>query len=239
MRRLALFLLFLIALAVGVVPYATGHLFKFQFTSQIEQLQQLLSHHKRIELAITSYQVGWNKSNATVVATTTSKSGQPVKMRFDLIIHHGPVVLIDGTPQKAIAYIQINAFLPDVLQEILNYRNSFLTMTSLIEFGAKNYAINYKTPTYHFGNELNWDGMSGQAIVSLNHRLITGVKNTLTFTKANATVPMLGLSIAISPITDSTDITKTSSEDIALTHNPSRMAPLSAWERKRLPSFSS
>src|SRR5688500_13327692 len=103
MKKYILLFILLIAISVGLLmPYIEGYLVRDNYYQLVAWYQQKLQNNKDVQLRIESYELGWLQSTANMTIASSEKLGggvfnmQPIVFRIKSIIHHGPLVKING-----------------------------------------------------------------------------------------------------------------------------------------------
>lgn len=210
MKRFILFIFLVVVFAVLAAPFIEGYWFKQLLSKRItafaEQLQP--NAESSIKLEIAEYHLGWLTSTAVVTMTATKKSMQgrggfqmpPIVFKYELQIHHGPIVFVDSQPRLAMANVETNFFLPDIIKAFIpDNGNGFMQAQTLVSLDKNTFSSTIKIPGQDFLGMAKWDGMSGNATFVFANDNLVKVDSQATV-GALITQPGAGGQVVIEPV---------------------------------------
>lgn len=219
MRSLFIFLMILIGLAIWLIPYGDGLLFKYQFTNYIHQLQNLTNRDKKIQIVMSDYHVGWLKSSAHI-AVSINNTKQPVEFDITTLIHHGPILFIDGQVKYAFAWIEGFVHRPDIFSDyVTDTDKGIMQISTLLEFNKYTWTNFYVVPETTLAGIVHWKGLTGQADVITNGFVINEITNNVKIGQVNLQAPGLPYQIIIEPITDKLDVKFSGNQKVNAAHD--------------------
>lgn len=169
--RALLFVIVLLAIALGISPLITGVMFKKVYMQQVAYYQQQLAK-SQVKLEVVDYKSGWFHSNAKLRLTDMEKNNNTlmpqVTSEIDSTIDHGPLVQNPKTGSLSLGYatVHTNVHLPSFLEGFLqNKGKGALQINSLVKFDGKTWLNHYEVPPITLGNNFKWDGLIGDATI--------------------------------------------------------------------------
>lgn len=204
MRSLFLFLIILSGLAAGILPYATGFLFKTQIENYIRQLT-FNSNSSTVQVKLENYHLAWNQSTATIKLTYR----QNETANINLVIHHGPLIRWNNKFFVAQAFIEGN----------VNYANQdWLRLVSVIDFNQTKWKFHYSTNNIQLPAGMQWNGISGDVITSITGAAISNIRNQMQIEQLTYYNPLLKLNLHLEPVSDSLSIDIANNGKISISH---------------------
>lgn len=175
MKKVFLFLILLIGIAIGLAPWADGFLFKKMYYQQVAILaQQIQANEKDVKVEVQSYAAGWLQSvaNVTISIKDETSPEKPVVFSIKSIIHHGPLVKVNNAWQKAYAYIESSVYLPAELNKLFpQQEQGFMQIHSRVSLDGNTWINHLSIPAISSGF-VNWGGLSGEVnLVTVNGKL--------------------------------------------------------------------
>lgn len=170
--RALLFVIVLLAIALGLSPLLTGVMFKKVYMQQVAYYQQQLAK-SNVKLEVVDYKSGWFHSTARLRLTDLNKSDSTtlipqVTSEVDSYIDHGPLVRNPKTGSLTLGYADVNTnvHLPAFIEGFLRDKTKgALQIKSLVKFNGKTWLNHYEIPAVVLGNNFKWDGLKGDATV--------------------------------------------------------------------------
>lgn len=204
MRNLLLFLIILSGIAAGVLPYATGFLFKTQLENYLRQLS-FNSNNSAVQVQLENYHLAWNHSTATIKLTYH----QTKTANINLVIHHGPLIRWNNKFFSAFAFIEGNA----------NYANrDLLHLVSVIDFNQTKWKFHYSTTNIPLLPGMNWKGITGNITTAINGSAINKITNVMQIEPMDYINPVFKLNLHLNPIKDSLSVDIANNGKVSIAH---------------------
>ncbi len=205
MRNLLLFLIILSGFAAGILPYATGFLFKTQLENYLRQLT-FNNNNSTLQVKLESYRLAWNQSTAVIKVTYHQSKTATV----NLVIHHGPLIHWNHQFFTALAFIEGHA----------DYEHqNILHLASVIDFNQTKWKFHYTTNDLPLPAGMEWKGITGDVTTAMNGAAINNITNTMQIAELRYTNPAYQLNVHLDPTTDTMSIDIANNGKISVMHD--------------------